>query len=77
MLNPLYEFVALAKAHGWIDLGAQKNPKMISFKKEETNFRMNIYFTTMTVTLQSPDTKIQTYRGVTSLTEFEKIASSI
>ena len=39
---------------GWIDLGKQKNPYMWSFLHEDSKTRMNIYHTTMTVTLQSP-----------------------
>lgn len=40
----------LIQAYGWEDLGPQKNAYMLSFKKE--NLRMNIYFTTMTITIQ-------------------------
>lgn len=44
----------LAGALGWILIEPQKNPYMISFKLEESDeIRINIYFTTMTVTVQS------------------------
>lgn len=41
----------LVKAYSWIEIPS-KNPIMYSFRHEERKIRMNIYFTTMTITLQ-------------------------
>lgn len=61
---------------GWIDLGPQKNPVMISFEQEETGDRLNVYFTTMTVTRQAKNSRFARppWRSV-NLTLLEKILS--
>lgn len=66
------EFKELAESFGWEDMGAQKNIYMQSFSKEDK--RANYYFTTGTLTIQSPNTKIETYHNV-SLEEVEIILS--
>ena len=45
------EITELCEALGWFSIPS-KNPYMISFKQEETNRRLNIYFTNMTVTIE-------------------------
>jgi hypothetical protein len=50
----LEQIRGLAEGMGWIEILPQNNPRMISFKDEEfENYRINIYFTTMSVTVQS------------------------
>lgn len=46
---------------GWEEVPS-KNPKMYSFVKG--NKRMNVYFTTMTITIQSPNIPCLTWREV-------------
>lgn len=41
-----------------------KNPKMLSFVNDQPALRLNVYFTTMTVTVQSPKTGCLTFRNV-------------
>ncbi len=44
----------LAEAMGWVEIKPQNNPYMISFKDAEfEETRVNVYFTTMSVTVQS------------------------
>jgi len=63
----------LCEGMGWVDLGKQKNPYMMSFIPEESSaIRMNIYFTTMTVTVQKRNRFCETYRNV-GLEELENI----
>ncbi len=63
----------LCEGMGWIDLGKQKNPYMMSFIPEErSNIRMNIYFTTMTVTVQKRNRFCETYKNV-GFVELEKL----
>lgn len=40
-------------AYGWEDMGVQKNPVMYSYQDEEKTKRLNYYFTTGTLTIQS------------------------
>ena len=56
------EIRELCQAYGWIEI-ISKNIYMLSFKREETNERLNIYFTTMTATVQI-DENCKTYREV-------------
>lgn len=47
---------SLASALGWIEIRPQNNPYMISFRSEENkDIRVNVYFTKMTVTVQSAE----------------------
>lgn len=63
----------LCEGMGWIDLGPQKNPYMMSFVPEETStIRMNIYFTTMTVTIQKSRRFCETYKNM-GFVELEKL----
>lgn len=67
-MNRSEEIKELCEGMGWIEILPRKNPVMISFYPEEKkNIRMNIYFTTMTVTVQgkSDNGFCETYRGVT------------
>ena len=67
------ELKLLCEGLGWIDLGEQRNPYMISFAPEEhINIRMNIYYTTMTVTIQKSNRFCETYKNV-GYKELEKI----
>lgn len=65
------------KALGFDQILPQKNPHMISFKKEEGHHRVNIYNTTMTVTVQdlSKWGSINTFRRVT-LSDLEEIVTN-
>jgi hypothetical protein len=56
------QITELAEALGWKSMGAQKNAYMISFTKGER--RANYYFTSSTLTIQSPTEPIETYRKV-------------
>ncbi len=60
----------LAVAYGWQPIDS-KNKYMISFVKGE--WRLNIYFTTMTVTKQSWDTPCKAYKDVYDLNVFEDL----
>ena len=71
-MNGKQEIKELCEGLGWIDLGAQKNPKMISFKQEESGRRVNIYFTTMSVSCVDKVGVQRHYRGV-DLEQLEKI----
>jgi hypothetical protein len=62
----------LVAAYGWLSLGPQKNKHMISFKHEESGRRLNIYFTTGTITIQNG--VIETHREV-DLTTLEGFIS--
>lgn len=69
------EIKNLAGAYSWLPIES-KNKYMISFKHEETEARMNIYFTTMTITIQWPyelNKKPKSYKKVNSLEELENI----
>lgn len=65
--------VQMAGAFGWQDMGPQKNAYMISFKNETGTIRLNVYFTTMTVTVQHiASGSIQSHRDV-EMAQFERI----
>lgn len=50
----IYQIKELAEAMGWIEIVPQTNQYMISFKNaEQYAYRINIYFTRMSVTVQS------------------------
>lgn len=63
------QVIELVTALGWTDLGDQKNPWMISFMNE--GIRLNVYFTTMTATIQSSKNNIRIIRNAT-LEDLEK-----
>lgn len=58
---------------GWVDLGTQKNLYMVSFQKESTKDRLNIYFTTMTVTLQARKSRFPKMWRKVTMDELESI----
>lgn len=66
------EIKELCEALGWIDLGPQKNIYMMSFREEETGRRVNIYPTTMTVTVEDINHIQKHYHDVT-LEKLEQI----
>ena len=69
------QIIELCVGMGWTDLGVQKNPYMLSFVHEEKPDRINVYFTTMTVTRQNRNIKngfCHTYKNVT-LEELESL----
>lgn len=70
---PTEEIKNMVSAYGWVDLGPQKNPYMISFRHDESHLRMNVYFTTMSVTIQHPDRHILSFRDV-GVEQLEDIA---
>lgn len=68
----------LASACGFSLINPEPNPWMISFKKEENPIaRINIYWTTMTVTVQyKGGRRMKTFRRV-SLSQLEDILQDI
>lgn len=66
------ETIGLAGAYGFILIEPIKNPYMLSFRQEEEGrIRINVYFTTGTVTIQGPNQN-ETHRGV-DLYQFEDL----
>lgn len=50
---PTKDIITIANAYRWTQIES-KNPYMLSFRHEEdAHLRMNVYFTRMTVTIQS------------------------
>ncbi len=49
-----------------------KNPYMLSFVNDKPGLRVNVYFTRMTVTVQSPSVGCRTFRNVDAK-QFEQI----
>ncbi len=66
------EMIQLIEAYGWLSIPS-KNPFMISFTDEEDTERMNVYFTTGTITIQSNDKPIKTWKGIQNITQLETI----
>lgn len=74
MFHQIEQMKELICAFGWIDLGPQKNEWMISFQHEESKYRLNVYYTTGTVTLQAPRSRFpKTWKGIDNLTKLEAI----
>lgn len=74
MFHQIAQIKELVCAFGWTDLGDQKNSFMISFRHEESKYRLNIYYTTGTVTLQAPRSRFpKTWKGIDSLDKLEGI----
>ncbi len=65
------EIRELCQAFGFLPIFS-RNPFMISFRQEETNRRLNIYFTNMTVTIEDKNHRQSHHRNVT-LEELEKL----
>ncbi len=68
------QITELCKALGWFPI-ASKNPLMISFRQEETERRLNVYFTTMTVTVED-DNHIQHHHRNVTLEDLELILTT-
>lgn len=68
------QIAALCETFGWVSMGKQKNPYMISFRHEETNRRINIYFTRMTVTIEDSN-GFQRHHKEVSLIKLEELLS--
>jgi len=66
----------LLECYGWKEIES-KNPIMYSYKQENTNVRLNYYFTTGTVTQQTPAGKYKRWNGVHSDNEIEDILCKI
>lgn len=62
----------LVGTYGWVEIPS-KNIYMISFSKDESKERMNVYFTTMTVTIDGKDGSCIVHRKV-DVNQLEKIA---
>ena len=62
----------LAAAYGWTDLGLQKAP-MWSYRHEEKGIRMNVYYTTGTVSFQKASMTPSYHRDVATLEDFERL----
>lgn len=69
------EIISLLQAYGFTNMGPQKNSYMFSFHHDEKKARINIYYTTMTVTLQQNDAQ-QHYKGI-DLNRLEDILSNV
>ncbi len=63
------EIKMFCEGMGWKEILPRRNPVMISFRPEENyRVRLNVYYTTMTVTIQDRDSSrgfCETYRDVT------------
>jgi hypothetical protein len=71
------EIVELAEAYGYVLITPNKNPHMISFYKEESfDFRVNVYYTNMTVQVQYKDGKFKIEKGLT-LSTLEDLLSNL
>ncbi len=58
--------IELAEALGYRLITPNKNPHMVSFYKEEGfDFRVNVYYTNMTVQVQYKDGKFKIEKGLT------------
>ena len=57
------QIAELCEGLGWLPIHS-KNPHMISFKQEETDRRLNVYYTTMTVTVEDDQHNQQHHRNV-------------
>lgn len=77
--NDLQQIKGLAGAYGFIEVLPQKNPHMISFRKEEDgDARINYYFTTGTVQVQyKNEIKPQRIERKVTLEMFEDILQNI
>lgn len=61
----------LLKAFGWREIGS-RNPLMLSFiKEEDDDFRLNIYYTTGTVTMQGRDGSFRSIKDVINIEQLE------
>lgn len=69
------EITSLLENYGWNKIAKIKNPLMISFNHEEYNARINFYYTTGTITIQTLNGVIKTFREL-SLEEFEQELST-
>jgi hypothetical protein len=61
----------IAITYGWKDMGPQRMSSMMSFTKD--NYRMNIYTTTGTITVQDMNKKFdkgETFKNISSEVEF-------
>lgn len=64
------DFISLANAYGWESV-VSKNHVMISFTRNA--WRMNIYFTTGTITFQDKTGEAKNFRFVDTEERFETI----
>ena len=66
--------VSLLSAYGWIEIIPVRNPWMLSFIKEESSeIRINVYYSTMTTTVQiKTDNKQFIYKNQ-SLDDLENV----
>lgn len=77
MKNLAEQITELAGAYGFIEVKS-KNPHMISFQKEEdTDCRINFYFTTGTLTVQYRSAKPSSVHRNITLEAFEDILQNI
>lgn len=63
-MDKINSITELCEGLGWLKIYC-KNPHMISFVQEETERRVNIYFTTMTVTIEDETHQQHHHRNVT------------
>lgn len=70
----IQELENLAKSYGFLRVYPEPNKYMVSFRDEEKKiYRINVYFTKMTVTVQSiHNTGCETYRDI-NMQDFENI----
>lgn len=75
MTPSIEQITDLCEGLGWVSLGPQKNLVMLSFKEEETQRRVNIYYTTMTVSIED-DHHVQHHHREVSLEELELLLTT-
>lgn len=73
------QIIGLIGGYRWEEIPS-KNPYMWSFQKfddDKTYSRMNIYFTTWTVTIQDSKGKLETFKDVRTFENLETIISAL
>lgn len=71
------QLIQIAAELGWEEVVPQRNPVMISFCQDYgMNPRVNVYFTTMTVSVQYKSGKASYHKDVT-LEEFREILNNL
>ncbi len=68
------EITGLIGAYGWEEIPS-RNPYMYSYKNNDGD-RMNFYYTTGTLTIQTPAGKMRMERGVLTMEALETICST-
>ncbi len=67
------DVIELAARHLWIDEGPQKNRRMLSFRRQSSFVRMQVFLSTGTVLLRTGMYPSRSYRDVHTLERLEDI----